>query len=68
MENRKSLDREPTWLERESVRPLKEIKELTSLSPDTLKRRYAEYVVELSPGRLGMKLKHGLAIANGEIK
>lgn len=61
-------DQKPTWLELKSAKPLKEIRKITSLSEDTLKRRYPRYVVDLSCGRKGMKLKHGLAIANGEIK
>jgi hypothetical protein len=52
----------PTWLELERVLPLAEVEKLTNLSPDTLKRRYPEIVVQLSPRRVGMKLKHALAI------
>jgi hypothetical protein len=58
---------EPSWLELETIKPLPEISKLTSLSVDTLKRRYRQYIVELSARRQGMKLRHGLQITNGEI-
>jgi hypothetical protein len=61
-------DREPTWIELESVRPLSEVRARTSLSEDTLKREYPDYVVQLSPRRLGMKLRHVLAIPRGELR
>ena len=38
------------------------IEELTSLSVDTIKRRYPDWIVKLSEKRLGMKFKHGLVI------
>ena len=61
-------DRAPTWLELESVRPLRpDIENVTSLSRDTIKRRYAKYIVKVSERREGMKLKHALAIAAGTI-
>jgi hypothetical protein len=61
----------PTWLEMESVIPLRSsVKEhdaerITSLSEDTLKRRYPDLIKTLSDRRRGMKLKHALAIADG---
>jgi hypothetical protein len=59
-------DRQPTWLELESVRPLHpDIEQITNLSADTLKRRHPQFVVKLSARRVGMKLKHALAIASG---
>jgi hypothetical protein len=58
---------EPDWLELESSKPLSMASKITSLSEDTLKRRYAEYVTQLSERRRGMKLKHILAITNGTI-
>jgi hypothetical protein len=62
----KFADRPPTWLELESVRPLKpDVEEITSLPPDTVKRRFPNLIVKLSARRVGMKLKHALAIANG---
>jgi len=62
----KFADRPPTWLELESIRPLKpDVTEITNLPPDTVKRRYPHLVVQLSARRIGMKLKHALAIAAG---
>lgn len=56
---------EPSWLELESIKPLTEASEITSLSVDTINRRYREYIVYLSERRRGMKLKHILQIAAG---
>jgi hypothetical protein len=62
----KFADRPPTWLELESIRPLKpDVEEITSLPPDTIKRNYPKLVVQLSARRVGMKLRHALAIADG---
>jgi hypothetical protein len=61
-----ALDRPPTWLELESVRPMPEVERITSLSSDTLKRRHGDKVKKLSLRREGMKLKDALAIANGK--
>ena len=55
----------PSWLELESVQKLSVVEKITSLSADSLRRRFPEYVIKLSPRRDGMKLKHVLAIANG---
>ena len=56
----------PTWLELERVLPMPKVEEITSLSVDSLKRHHKDKIVNLSPRRRGMKLKHSLAIANGE--
>jgi hypothetical protein len=56
----------PSWLELERIVLLEEAERITTLSPDTLKRRYAPCIVRLSPRRVGMKLRHVLAIASGE--
>jgi hypothetical protein len=58
----------PSWLELETVQPLTESSKITSLSPDSLKRHYADYVVRLSDRRCGMKLRHSLDIAAGRIR
>ena len=55
----------PSWLELESVQKLSVVEKITSLSADSLRRRFPKYVIKLSPRRDGMKLKHALAIANG---
>jgi hypothetical protein len=56
----------PTWLELERVLELPEVEEITSLSADSIKRHHRDKLVNLSPRRLGMKLRNVLAIANGE--
>jgi hypothetical protein len=56
----------PTWLELERVLELPEVEEITSLSVDSIKRHHKDKLVNLSPRRLGMKLRNALAIANGE--
>jgi hypothetical protein len=59
----------PSWLELESVIPLEaepgvtSVETVTSLSPDTQRREYLEFIIQLSPRRQGMKLKHALQIA-----
>jgi hypothetical protein len=50
------------WLELQRVVSLKEAARLTGLSIDTLKRRHADVIVDLSPRRRGMRLHHALAI------
>jgi hypothetical protein len=64
---------EPSWLELEAVIPLittqpgvTSVKNLTSLSPDTVERLYGPMIVQLSPRRRGMKLRNALKIARGE--
>jgi len=54
-----------TALDLERVVPLPEVVKLTSLSDDTLERRYGHLIVQLSPRRRGMKLRNALAITNG---
>ena len=58
-------ERPPTWLELESVKSLAEAGEITSLSPDALRRNYSDLVIKLSPNRDGMRLRDILAIASG---
>jgi hypothetical protein len=57
-----STDQRPSWRELEQILSLEEAETLTSLSRDTLVRRYPQYVVRLSPKRLGIKLRHVLTI------
>jgi len=52
-------------LELERVLTIPEVMKFTSLSEDTLERRYARWIIQLSPRRRGMKLKHVLSIAGG---
>jgi hypothetical protein len=60
-----TTDRPPDWVQMESVKSIPVAAEMTTLSADTLKREYSEWIVQLSPRRRGMKLKHILQIANG---
>jgi SOS-response transcriptional repressor LexA len=74
------MEKSPSWLELESVYPLTSktakgkpiddgkptVETITSLSPDTIKRKYPEYVVKLSDRREGMKLRNALKIAAGK--
>ena len=61
--------RPPSWLELESVLPLEaepgvtSVETVTSLSAETQRREYSEFIIQLSPRRQGMKLKHALRIA-----
>jgi len=65
------MDDKPGWLDLESILPLetttgkRDTRQITGLSADTLKRRYPKFVMKLSPGRYGMKLRHALQIADG---
>jgi hypothetical protein len=52
-------------LELERVMPMAEASAFTTLSEDTLGRRYAHLIVRLSPRRRGMRVRSVLAIANG---
>jgi hypothetical protein len=65
MNAKKNSDQMPDWIDLESVKTLRTAAEITSLSPDSLRRKYPHYIVRLSERRDGMKLKHALAIANG---
>ena len=56
-----------TPLELERVLPMTEACEQTSLSADTLQRRYPELIVRLSPRRKGIKLRNVLAISSGHV-
>ena len=61
--------RPPSWLELESIIPLEaepgvtSVETITTLSAETQRREYPEFVIQLSPRRQGMKLKHALRIA-----
>ena len=58
-------ERPPSWIELESIKPMPVAAKITSLSPDTIRRKYPELVVKLSPRRDGIKLRDVLAIASG---
>jgi hypothetical protein len=61
--------REPTFtpIELESVKLLRDVEKITSLSEYTIRRRYSQFLVKLSARRTGMKLKHALSIASGTL-
>lgn len=68
-----NITQPPSWLELESVIPLestdpqqRSVKQITTLSADTIGRKYKHLVVRLSEGRVGMKLRDALAIASGK--
>jgi hypothetical protein len=51
-----------TPLELERVAGMPEVERLTNLSSDTIKKHYREYLVHVSPRRIGMRIKHVLVI------
>jgi hypothetical protein len=55
----------PRWVELERIVSLEEAEQLTSLSHDTLRRRFPNLIVALSPRRVGIRLRDVLAINNG---
>jgi hypothetical protein len=51
----------------ESTKPEKvSVRSLTDLSPDTIKRNFSKYVVQLTPKREGMAMGDALKIAAGK--
>ncbi len=50
-------------LELERIVSLRQVKKLSSLSRDSLKRYYADKIIELSPRRLGMRLRDALMLS-----
>jgi hypothetical protein len=61
----KSATDQPSWLELERIMPIGEVAKLNNLSDDTIKRRHADKIVQLSPRRIGMKVRDALAIGKG---
>ena len=43
------------------------VERITSLSRETIERQFPQYIITLSERRKGMKIKHALAIAGGNI-
>lgn len=54
----------PTWLELQRVLSLDEAARQTGLHRDSIRKRYPQFVLRLSPHRLGIKLKHVLEIGS----
>ena len=53
---------EPNWLELQRITSLQEASHLSGMSIDTLKRRYTEKIIRLSPRRLGMRVRDALQL------
>jgi hypothetical protein len=51
-------------IELQRVIPLRQAGEVAGISADTIKRRYPEIIVRLSPRRVGVRLRDALAIGN----
>jgi hypothetical protein len=49
-------------IELDRIVSLKRAAELRGVSPDTLKRRQSDKIIQLSPRRLGMRLRDALLI------
>jgi hypothetical protein len=52
-----------SWIELLRIVSLKEAARYSGLSVDTIKRRYAEKIIELSPRRRGLRLRDALLMA-----
>ena len=50
-------------LELERIVTLEEASRLTSQSIDTIRRRHRDKIIQLSPRRQGMRVKHALMLA-----
>jgi len=50
-------------LERERIVTLDEASRLSSQSVDTLRRRHRDKIIQLTPRRQGMRIKHALMLA-----
>ena len=52
----------PPALELDRIISMREAEEVSSLSVDSLKRHHADKLIELSPRRLGMRLRDALML------
>jgi hypothetical protein len=55
------------WIELQRIVDLKEASRLSGLSIDTLKRRYADKILDLSDRRRGMRVKDALMLAQDKV-
>jgi hypothetical protein len=55
----------PSDFEMERIVSLNDAAMISGLSKDTIKRHYRSWICQLSTRRIGMKLKHVLAIGSG---
>jgi hypothetical protein len=53
-------------LELDRILSLQQAAQLNSLSAATLRRHYADQIIELSPSRLGMRLRDALLLSENE--
>jgi hypothetical protein len=53
----------PNWVELQRVVSLPEAARLSGMSVDTLKRRHAPRIIQLSPRRRGMRIADALNLA-----
>jgi hypothetical protein len=53
---------EPSWLELQRIITLQEASRLSGMSLDTLKRRHSDKIIQLSPRRLGMRVRDALRL------
>jgi hypothetical protein len=56
-------DAKPSWLELHRIVDLREAVRLSGMSLDTLKRRHADKIIELSPRRRGMRVCDALQLS-----
>jgi hypothetical protein len=57
----------PPGLELDRIVSLQEATKISSLSADTLKRHHGTKVIELSPRRLGMRLRDALMLDRSRV-
>jgi len=55
-----TADPEINWIELQRIVDLKEASRLSGMSVDTIKRNHREKILELSPRRLGMRVRDAL--------
>jgi predicted HTH domain antitoxin len=53
----------PNWIELQRIVSLSEAAQLSGISIDTIKRRHAEKIIQLSPRRLGMRVREALMLS-----
>ncbi len=53
----------PSWVELSRIVSLRQAARLAGISVDTIKRRHADKIIELSPRRRGMRLRDALMLS-----
>jgi hypothetical protein len=54
------------WVELQRIVPLSEASRLSNLSIDTIKRRHADKILDLSPRRRGMRMRDALMLSGSK--